>query len=137
MNPISSVLGLIYFGSEFALAMFKRARSGSATLKDGNTTTVLWIIIGGSITAGYMVMTNLPQAGLPAQTWVTGLAIVMMAVGLAIRWYSIIYLGRFFTVNVAIAADHQLIDSGPYRRIRHPSYTGALLAFIGLGLSMH
>jgi protein-S-isoprenylcysteine O-methyltransferase len=54
--------------------------------------------------------------------------------GLALRWYAIIYLGRFFTVNVAIAADHQLIDTGPYRRLRHPAYTGALLAFLGLAL---
>jgi len=39
-------------------------------------------------------------------------------------------------VNVAIAADHRLIDTGPYRYLRHPSYTGALLAFLGLGLCM-
>ena len=56
--------------------------------------------------------------------------------GLALRWYSIIYLGRFFTVNVAIATDHRLIDTGPYRFIRHPSYTGALMAFGGVGLCL-
>ena len=39
-------------------------------------------------------------------------------------------------MNVAIAADHRLIDTGPYRYVRHPSYTGALLAFLGLGLCM-
>ncbi|MSU69531.1 MAG: isoprenylcysteine carboxylmethyltransferase family protein [Opitutaceae bacterium] len=44
--------------------------------------------------------------------------------------------GRFFTVNVAIASDHQLVESGPYRYLRHPTYTGALLAFLGLGLCM-
>jgi protein-S-isoprenylcysteine O-methyltransferase len=54
--------------------------------------------------------------------------------GLALRWYAIFYLGRLFTVNVAIAADHTLIDSGPYRTIRHPSYPGALLVFLGLGI---
>jgi protein-S-isoprenylcysteine O-methyltransferase len=51
--------------------------------------------------------------------------------GLVLRWWSIIYLGRFFTTNVAIAADHRLIDSGPYRFIRHPSYAGSLLAVFG------
>jgi protein-S-isoprenylcysteine O-methyltransferase Ste14 len=40
----------------------------------------------------------------------------------------------FFTVNVAIAADHQLVDTGPYRFVRHPSYTGALLAFVGFAM---
>jgi protein-S-isoprenylcysteine O-methyltransferase len=34
---------------------------------------------------------------------------------------------------VSILAEHKLIDSGPYRYIRHPTYTGALLAFFGLG----
>ena len=58
----------------------------------------------------------------------------MFAAGLALRWYAILYLGRFFTVNVAISRDHRLIDTGPYRLIRHPSYTGALMAFLGLGV---
>ena len=56
--------------------------------------------------------------------------------GLTLRWYAIVHLGRFFTVNVSIAADHRLIDTGPYRIVRHPSYTGALMAFLGLGLCM-
>lgn len=37
---------------------------------------------------------------------------------------------------MAIASDHQLVESGPYRYLRHPTYTGALLAFLGLGLCM-
>jgi protein-S-isoprenylcysteine O-methyltransferase len=53
-----------------------------------------------------------------------------------LRWYSIFYLGRFFTVDVQVSADHQLIDSGPYRFIRHPSYTGILFEFLGFGLCL-
>jgi protein-S-isoprenylcysteine O-methyltransferase Ste14 len=64
------------------------------------------------------------------------LGVVAFAAGLAIRWYSIVHLGRFFTVNVAIAANHRLIDTGPYRFVRHPSYTGALMAFLGLALCL-
>jgi protein-S-isoprenylcysteine O-methyltransferase len=47
-----------------------------------------------------------------------------------------VHLGRFFTVNVAIATNHRLIDTGPYRFVRHPSYTGALMAFLGLALCL-
>jgi protein-S-isoprenylcysteine O-methyltransferase len=39
-------------------------------------------------------------------------------------------------VNVAIHSGHEIIDTGPYKRIRHPSYTGALLAFLGLALTL-
>jgi protein-S-isoprenylcysteine O-methyltransferase len=59
----------------------------------------------------------------------------LFALGLLLRFYSIIYLGRLFTPNVAIARDHRLIDSGPYRFIRHPTYTGFLMIVLGLGLS--
>jgi protein-S-isoprenylcysteine O-methyltransferase len=52
-----------------------------------------------------------------------------------VRWYAILYLGRFFTVNVAIAADHRVIDTGPYKYIRHPSYSGVLLIFLGMAIS--
>src|SRR5262249_39315712 len=59
----------------------------------------------------------------------------VFALGLGLRIFSMIYLGRFFTPNVAIVTDHRLIDSGPYRFIRHPTYSGFLLIVLGLGLA--
>ena len=49
----------------------------------------------------------------------------------------IITLGRFFTVDVAIERDHELVERGPFRVVRHPSYTGVLLGvFVGLALTL-
>jgi protein-S-isoprenylcysteine O-methyltransferase len=73
------------------------------------------------------------MAGATALRW---LGVTLYAAGLILRWYAILHLGRFFTVNVAIAADHRVIDTGPYRFVRHPSYTGALMAFLGLALCL-
>jgi protein-S-isoprenylcysteine O-methyltransferase len=56
--------------------------------------------------------------------------------GLALRWWAVVTLGRFFTVDVATHADHSLVDTGPFHFVRHPSYTGLLLAFLGFGVSM-
>jgi len=56
--------------------------------------------------------------------------------GVLFRWYSIFYLGKFFTPNVVIQQKHQLIEAGPYRFIRHPTYTGALVALLGVTLTM-
>ena len=74
-----------------------------------------------------------PTATLPYLRGFYFFGCILFLAGLALRWYSIGYLGRYFTVDVSIAAEHKLVDSGPYRYIRHPTYTGALLAFVGLG----
>jgi protein-S-isoprenylcysteine O-methyltransferase len=51
----------------------------------------------------------------------------------ALRAWSIVVLGRHFTVDVAIHRDHELIASGPYRVLRHPSYTGVVGIVAALG----
>ena len=61
--------------------------------------------------------------------------IVVMFVGLAIRWTAIYTLGRYFTRTVTIKDDHRIIQRGLYKHLRHPAYTGALLAHVGLGLA--
>jgi protein-S-isoprenylcysteine O-methyltransferase Ste14 len=76
-------------------------------------------------------------APLPGGGWwpvICGLAIV--GAGAAFRIWAIVTLGRFFRLVVVIQPDHQLVDRGPYRRIRHPSYTGLLVALLGLGLAL-
>jgi protein-S-isoprenylcysteine O-methyltransferase len=132
--PIASYIGLVYFGSEFLLGLFRRAKSATRSAADRGSIRVLWIAIPVSMFLAVQFQLALPAAGWGPLPWINALGVVIAIAGLALRWYSILYLGRFFTVNVAIAADHRLIDTGPYRRIRHPSYTGALLAFAGLGV---
>jgi len=73
-----------------------------------------------------------PSLALFKNLYAVGVA--LFVIGLGLRWYAIIHLGRFFTVNVAIQNDHRVVSSGPYRLVRHPSYLGALLAFLGLGV---
>jgi protein-S-isoprenylcysteine O-methyltransferase Ste14 len=53
------------------------------------------------------------------------------------QWYNphlaIRHLGRFFTVDVRIQQGHQVVEDGPDRFVRHPSYSGSLLALVGIG----
>lgn len=63
------------------------------------------------------------------------LGLTLLLVGVAIRWTAIYTLGRHFTGTVLIRNDHRLVRSGLYRHLRHPAYTGALVAHLGLGLS--
>ena len=133
--PSFTTLSGLLLASEIALAVAKRSKS-RATGKDRFTLPLLWTVIGVSIFVGLFLRGAFPQATLPhPQTfYVIGLSLFLL--GLIIRWIAIIHLGRFFTVNVAIADDHQLITTGPYRYVRHPSYTGTLLIFLGFGLCM-
>jgi protein-S-isoprenylcysteine O-methyltransferase Ste14 len=59
-----------------------------------------------------------------------------MFVGIALRQYSMAVLGKYFTFDVAVSSGHAVIETGPYRYIRHPSYTGALLTLLGFGLAL-
>jgi protein-S-isoprenylcysteine O-methyltransferase len=128
------IIGPIFGLSEFGLLLWKRS-GGSARSADRGSLGMLWGVILACIGIATVVAIYVPQAHSELLDRLRPAGAALCIAGLALRWYSIFYLGRFFTVNVAIASDHHVIDTGPYRLIRHPSYTGALLGFIGLGVT--
>jgi protein-S-isoprenylcysteine O-methyltransferase len=83
-----------------------------------------------------LIAQNFRAAALPHGQALASAAVVLFVAGLILRWWAIITLGRFFTVDVTIEKDHELVQRGPFCVVRHPSYTGVLLAFVGLGLSL-
>ena len=68
--------------------------------------------------------------------WIFYVGIFLMFLGVLIRQVAIAILGRFFSLSVQISEDHKVVDKGPYKLVRHPSYTGVLITFIGLGLAV-
>lgn len=131
-NP--AIIGPVFGLSEFALLLWKRS-AGSARSADSGSLGTIWVVVLACLVLAAVATIYVPQAHSELLERLRGLGAAIFIVGLALRWFSIFYLGRFFTVNVAIASDHQVVDTGPYRFIRHPSYTGALLEFIGLGVT--
>lgn len=95
----------------------------------------MWLVNLTAVVFGILAAYRLPFCRMPAPGFVLKLAVGVFGLGLALRWYAVFYLGRFFTANVAVASDHRVIDSGPYRFVRHPGYAGSLLAVFGLGMS--
>ncbi len=78
------------------------------------------------------------------QTWATiswqpvlifGLGVALMISGVAFRWYVIRVLGKYFSVQLAVQPGQTVMKDGPYRWIRHPSYTGSLITMLGLGMA--
>jgi protein-S-isoprenylcysteine O-methyltransferase Ste14 len=78
----------------------------------------------------------LPTAIVPGGPWVFALGAVATGAGVLLRWWSFLTLGGYFTVIVKTSTDQPVIDRGPYRILRHPSYTGLLFAFAGAGLML-
>jgi protein-S-isoprenylcysteine O-methyltransferase Ste14 len=133
---LSLILGLIYLVSEISLSVTRRGRSKTGEKQDRSTLRVLWIVIMISISAGVFIAGNWRAGALPYGRVFAIAGVVLFAAGLIFRWWAIVTLGRFFTVDVTIEKDHELVERGPFRFVRHPSYTGVLLAFVGFALTL-
>jgi len=89
----------------------------------------VFISIGLALSFGYAGVVVLPD-----RVFYPG--ILLMLLGVLVRQWAIAVLGRFFSLTVRVATDHRVVTRGPYRLVRHPSYTGVLITFIGLGLAL-
>lgn len=134
-SRLSALVGVVYFVSELLLSVTRRARGKGFARKDQSTLRVIWIVIAASLVGGLLVARYWRAATIPHRAEFAWSGLVIFALGIALRWWSIVTLGRFFTIDVAIAPDHQLVEAGPFRYVRHPSYTGVLLAFLGFALT--
>jgi protein-S-isoprenylcysteine O-methyltransferase Ste14 len=70
-------------------------------------------------------------ASLPSGAFYLGIG--LMIAGILLRQWSIAVLGRYFSRTVGVQEGQVVVDRGPYRLVRHPSYTGTLLIMVGLG----
>ena len=94
---------------------------------------LLWLGLGLDFALSF----RLPQATILWKgTALLFVGIAPTLVGMAFRFYAMSVLGRFFTYDVAVRAGQTVIEVGPYRYIRHPSYSGALITLVGLGLAL-
>jgi len=129
------ITSILWCLSEVLLAIIKRSHADSTEGRDRSSLRFLWLAIIPSIVAGiYLGVRGIGYVASGALTLpYIGLALILF--GLLIRWSAILTLRRYFTVDVAIAKDHKIVDRGLYKYIRHPAYSGALMSFLGLGLT--
>lgn len=72
----------------------------------------------------------------PFPDFIVIVGVLLFAIGFVVRWIAIISLGKAFTVRVVILKQQQLKTDGIYSLVRHPSYTGLLMYYTGLGCLM-
>jgi protein-S-isoprenylcysteine O-methyltransferase Ste14 len=114
----------------------KRSTDSSGTRDQGSLKLIVALWWTG-IALDFSLSLFLPRAAISWQRTLLFIAgICLMLLGVALRWYSVSVLGKYFTFDVAIQSGQVLVEVGPYRYIRHPSYSGALLSLHGFGLSL-
>ena len=75
----------------------------------------------------------------PIQLWATPVPLGWACLGLEIVgilfcWWARVHLGELWSGNITVKADHRVVDTGPYRLVRHPIYTGLILAVLATAL---
>jgi protein-S-isoprenylcysteine O-methyltransferase Ste14 len=68
--------------------------------------------------------------------WLLGIGLAIFVLGLALAVWARVYLGRNWGMPMSQRADPELVTTGPYRRIRHPIYSGIILGMVGTAIAV-
>jgi protein-S-isoprenylcysteine O-methyltransferase Ste14 len=124
----------IFAAGELPTAWRTRSSFGARTDRGSY---VFWIVswfIG--IELAYLAAEHVRGLSLSGGAWwPVILGLVLFWAGAGLRWWAVRTLGRFFRLTVVVQQGHRMIDTGPYRYVRHPAYTGAMLTVLGVGVA--
>lgn len=122
----------ILFGC-IELPLMVRRRAGAKRSDRGS----FWLVqaSGLLIVAATAWIVLDPRFAFARAPWTLLPGVAVFVAGAVIRIAAIRALGKYFTVTVQTSPDQKVIDTGPYKLIRHPSYTGLILEVWGLGLA--
>ena len=138
MDPkIVCIIAISYLYGFFEIFMNLRQRSKNRITYSGDKASLG--VLYALITTGYFLSfaTGATKIG-RVYPWGTFFAIGtgLIALGLIIRINSMLTLRQYFTYSVAKVDDHQLVETGVYKVIRHPGYLGQLMIFLGISISL-
>ncbi|MBZ5640628.1 MAG: isoprenylcysteine carboxylmethyltransferase family protein [Acidobacteriia bacterium] len=129
-------LGLLFLWLSIDFVVLRRRGSRDARRRDrlSHLGIVVATVVGivASTSFGFAGAGSLGGLTVPAQ--IAGLG--LLAAGIAFRFTAIFQLGALHMPVVAIQPGHRVVDTGLYRHIRHPSYLGACIGFLGFGLGL-
>jgi protein-S-isoprenylcysteine O-methyltransferase Ste14 len=130
------IIWVIWCASEILLNRILHSGSGDKKDQDQGSIRIIWIMIALAISLGIIFSAKImvPISNLLLFPYI---GLIIIIVGMIFRFISIWTLGRLFTVDVTIRENHKIKKDGVYKIIRHPSYSGSLLSFIGFGISLN
>ena len=136
MNLLFGITYCIWFFSEIVINRFLRSKETDKQNLDKGSLYLIWIIIFISIFTAVIVSNNY-YVPLVKDDNIKYFGILIIYLGIILRFAIISTLGPFFTVDVTIKQNHRLKKDGFYKHLRHPSYSASLLSFIGFGISLN
>jgi protein-S-isoprenylcysteine O-methyltransferase Ste14 len=123
-----------WFAIELILLARDLVRRKGRLGQDRGTRAIVSLSLAGSIWIAILVPRWLPALDAPGPRAFAAVGLALIWVGLAVRIWAVVTLGRSFSTFVGVDTDQPVITRGPYRWVRHPSYTGLLLVALGFGL---
>jgi protein-S-isoprenylcysteine O-methyltransferase Ste14 len=140
LYPLRAVLFWLTFCAWVALwlGIVRRDRGTDVrTPADQGSRALIGITLWSGVLGAFLMAWTVPATRMPGTGWSVLLSgLTLMWCGMAIRLWAVRTLGPLFRTVVLIHKAHRLIDNGPYRLLRHPSYAGSLLTLAGLGLAL-
>lgn len=94
------------------------------------------VILLGFVTMFVPLGDALGRRVLPPSPGLSLIAVALNWAGVLFAIWARIYLGRNWSATVALKHEHELVRTGPYRLMRHPIYSGMLLACIGIAVEV-
>ncbi len=143
-NALNEVIGMLvslttlaWLVLEIGMLIRDRVRGAGGMAQDRGTLLLNFlVIISAAVAANLAYLALRHDAGWQfGSRPVAAAGLLLMWTGLAVRIWAIRVLGSSFRMTVEVDPGQQVVDRGPYRWLRHPSYTGILLITTGLGLS--
>lgn len=105
--------------------------------EDRGSLLVVVVAVAVGVGGGCVVAGIAPAAAIPHARWpIFILGLALMAAGIALRQWAIVLLGQYFTVDIRVHAGQTIVERGPYRWLQHPSYSGLIVTFLGVGLAL-
>jgi protein-S-isoprenylcysteine O-methyltransferase Ste14 len=134
---LAYLLIICYFVIERWLRKGEKALSLQAGEFDrGSSKIILFSGLLGIVLILLAVILNIYEIGFRNNIYLAWLGIILMIVGLIMRYWAAKILGKFYTRTLQTSAGQKIISKAPYNYIRHPGYLGTFLIEVGAGLAI-